>query len=151
VASDSDLFSLISIYDPASGAAGTVSASRISTGTGDYFSLEMYAEEGSLRYSSDSPDGFDFYTRKSGMWSRQFAGSSYSTYSSFPSGHVPPGWLRSMVHAHYVFLTGNDTKSVIPDITHGLAVQRIVRETADHLSNFRRKIGELNMKSSSLR
>jgi predicted dehydrogenase len=140
VSDDSDLFSLISIYDPASGAAGTVSASRISTGTGDYFSLEMYAEEGSLRYSSDTPDGFDFYTRKSGMWSRQFAGSSYSPYSSFPSGHVPPGWLRSMIHAHYVFLTGNDQEAFIPDIRHGLAVQRLVTRTADHLRAFRNAI-----------
>jgi predicted dehydrogenase len=43
VREDSDLFSQISLYDASSGAAGTLSASRISSGTGDYFSFELYA------------------------------------------------------------------------------------------------------------
>jgi hypothetical protein len=67
-------------------------------------------------------------------------GSNYLPITSFPSGHVPPGWLRSMIHAHYVFLTGKDLKSYIPDLKHGLAVQRLVRETAVHLNNYRNLI-----------
>ena len=65
-------------------------------------------------------------------------GSNYKPVTSFPSGHVPAGWLRSMVHAHYVFFTGNDADAFHAGLEHGLAVQRIVRETADHLENFRR-------------
>jgi len=45
-----------------------------------------------------------------------------------------------MIHAHYIFLNGNDPKSFIPDLKHGLAVQRLVRETADHLKNYRNLI-----------
>jgi hypothetical protein len=43
-----------------------------------------------------------------------------------------------MIHAHYVFLSGNDSKDCIPGIEHGLAVQRLVRQTADKLKEFRK-------------
>jgi len=42
-----------------------------------------------------------------------------------------------MIHAHYIFLTGNQAEAAIPDIEHGLQVQRLVRETAEHLGRFR--------------
>jgi len=134
---DSDLFSLISLYDKASGAAGTLSASRISSGTGDHISFELYAEKGALRYSTSGSDSYEFYTEESGVWSRQFSGSDYRPVSSFPSVHVPSGWLRAMIHAHYVFLRGSDSETFIPDIEHGLAVQRLVTKTAEHLRVFR--------------
>ncbi len=137
VREDSDLFSLISVYDDISGAVGTLSASRISSGTGDYFSVELYAQEGALRYSSSSPDSFEFYREESGTWNRRMVGSNYKSVSSFPSAHVPPGWLRSMIHAHYVFLTGKDDNEFVPDIEHGLAVQRLVTLTAKYLKTFR--------------
>jgi predicted dehydrogenase len=136
VVQDSDLFSLISLYDDSTRAAGTLSASRISSGTGDHLSIRLFAEKGALRYSSGSPDFFEFYLEESGLWNRQMVGSNYKPVSSFPSGHVPPGWLRSMIHAHYVFLTGSDPKSFVPDIEHGLAVQRLVTQTAEHLREF---------------
>lgn len=137
---DSDLFSLITLYDSLTSAAGTLSASRISSGTGDLLSLELFAEKGSIRFSSHNPDYFEYYTEQSGMWNRIFTGSNYKPATSFPSGHVPSGWLRAMIHAHYVFLTGNDSKSFIPDLDHGLSVQRLVRQSAEHLGKFRNKI-----------
>ena len=138
VREDSDLFSLISIYDETSGAVGTLSASRISSGTGDYFSFELYAQNGAIRYSSVTPDYFEFYIEEAGMWSRHMVGSNFQPLTSFPSAHVPSGWLRSMIHAHYVFLTGNDQNEFIPDIEHGLAVQRLIRQTAEQLTIFRK-------------
>jgi predicted dehydrogenase len=134
---DSDLFSQISLFDEVTRAVGTLSASRISSGTGDKLTIELFAEKGALRYTSESPDYFEYYLNETGLWSRQMTGSNFKPYTSFPSGHVPQGWLRSMIHAHYVFLTNSDNESVIPDIAHGLAVQRIVRETADYLKEFR--------------
>jgi predicted dehydrogenase len=141
VRADSDLFSLISLWDAANGAVGTIAASRISSGTGDYFSLELYADKGALRYSSASPDQFEYFTEESAVWTRKVAGSNFQPVTSFPSGHVPPGWLRSMIHAHYVFLTGNDHNESLPDLSHGLAVQRLVTDTAAHLKEFRMQIG----------
>jgi predicted dehydrogenase len=140
VPEDSDLFSSISLYDAKTKAAGNMSASRISSGTGDLVHFELYAEKGALRFSSHSVDYFEYFLEETGQWIKQPVGSHYKPITSFPSGHVPPGWLRSMIHAHYIFLTGNDNKAVIPDLNHGLAVQRIVRETATHLAVFRDEV-----------
>jgi predicted dehydrogenase len=134
---DSDLFSLLALYDPVSKAAGTLSASRISSGTGDLISFEIYAEKGSLKYTTSSPDQFEYFSEETGLWHKQFTGSNFKPVTSFPSGHVPSGWLRSMVHAHYVFFTGNDDKCFIPDLEHGLVVQRVLRECSEQLQHFR--------------
>jgi predicted dehydrogenase len=136
----SDLFSQIALYDKNSGAVGSLSASRVSSGTADDIVLEIYAENGALRYSSATADFFEYYTQESGNWTRKMVGSNYKPVTSFPSGHVPPGWLRAMVHAHYVFLTGSTTEIFIPDIAHGLEVQRLVRETAEQLRSFRNQV-----------
>jgi predicted dehydrogenase len=138
VPAGSDLFSSLSLFEPQSGAVGNLSASRISSGTGDLVQLEIFAEKGAFRYSSKNPDYYEYYIEGSDQWIKQMVGSNYNPVSSFPSGHVPPGWLRSMVHAHYQFFTNHDSASRIADLSHGLAVQRIVRETADHLKIFRK-------------
>ncbi len=137
VSAGSDLFSSISLFHPEYHAAGAMSASRISSGTGDLVFFEIFAEKGMLRYSSHTADFFEYYLEESGQWTRKVVGSDYLPITCFPSAHVPPGWLRSMIHAHYVFLGGNDPKSFVPGLGHGLAVQRVVRETADQLKNYR--------------
>ena len=134
----SDLFSQISLYDEESHAAGTLSSSRISSGTGDDLSFEIFATGGALRYSSTTPDFFEYYTEKSGCWSKQITGSNYKPVTAFPSEHVPGGWHRSMIHAHYVFLTNSSFEIIVPDIRHGLAVQHLLIETAEHLVRFRK-------------
>jgi predicted dehydrogenase len=133
----SDLFSQISLYDEESHAAGTLSSSRVSSGTGDNLSFEIFATNGALRYSSLTPDFFEYYTEESGSWSRQMTGSNYRPVTTFPSGHVPGGWHRSMIHAHYVFLTNGSSEIIVPDIRHGLSVQRLLIDTAEHLKRFR--------------
>lgn len=140
VPADSDLFSLITLHDPESGAAGVISASRVSSGTGDMLSFELHAEKGSLKYSSHFPDFFEYYTEDSGIWHKISTGSSYKPVSSFPSGHVPPGWLRALVHAHYVFFTSGESESMLPDLEHGLEVERILRESAGQMRIFRNRV-----------
>lgn len=133
----SDLFSLILLHDRSAGSAGTLAASRISSGTGDSLSIDLYAEKGALRYSSDNADYFEYFTEETGRWQRKMVGSNFKPHTSFPSGHVPGGWLRAMIHAHYVFLTDATAEPLVPDIEHGLAVQRLVTQTAVHLEKFR--------------
>ena len=135
---DSDLFSSIALFDPLTRAVGHLSASRISSGTGDLIHLEIHAEKGALRYSSHQPDYFEYFLESENRWIRQSVGSHFKPITSFPSGHVPGGWLRALVHAHYMFLTGDHRGSFFPDLSHGLSVQRIVRETAGFLRAFNR-------------
>jgi len=137
---DSDLFSAISLFDPESKAVGNMSASRVSSGTGDWVNLEIFSEKGAIKYSSYNPDYFEYFLESDNKWVRQMVGSHYKPHTSFPSGHVSPGWLRAMIHAHYIFLTGISDTSFNTDLAHGLAVQRIVRENADYLSKFRENI-----------
>lgn len=138
VPAGSDLFSSLSLIEQKTGAVGNMSASRISSGTGDLVHLEIYAENGAFRYSSQNSEYFEYFIEGSNQWVKQMVGSNYKPVTSFPSGHVPPGWLRSMVHAHFQFFTGIDKQAFQTDLNHGLAVQRIVRETADHLNTFRK-------------
>jgi hypothetical protein len=49
-----------------------------------------------------------------------------------------------MIHAHYVFLKGGESEIILPDIEHGLQVQRLVRETAGHLEKFRKLRNDVN-------
>lgn len=137
VPAGSDLFSTLGIYDPASRGVGNLSASRITSGSGDLVYLELYGELGALRYSSQTPDFFEYYLESDGIWIRQPVGSNYNGITSFPSGHVPAGWLRSLVHSHYLFTGGTDNAASIPDLAHGLEVQRLVRDTAIYLEKFR--------------
>ena len=134
----SDLFSSVSLVDPKTKAAGNLSASRITSGSGDLVYLEIFAEKGALKYSSQTPDYFEYFPEQEGKWIRQPVGSNYAGISSFPSGHVPAGWLRSMVHAHWLFLGGKDPQGFVPGLSHGLEVQRLVRETARHLEIYRK-------------
>lgn len=143
VPAGSDLFSSISLFDSKTLAAGHLSASRISSGTGDLVYLEIYAEKGTIKYSSQSSDYFEYFLESTGNWVKQPVGSNYAGITSFPSGHVPAGWLRSMVHAHYLFLGGSDKSAFVPDLDHGLEVQRLVRQTAIHLEKYRKNIKSL--------
>jgi predicted dehydrogenase len=138
VPAGSDLFSEISVVDTTTKAAGTISGSRVSSGTGDLMAFEIYAENGAIKYSSHIPDTFEYYLEETGNWTKVFTGSNYQPATSFPSAHVPGGWLRSLIHAHYVFLKGYQHSTFVPDLKHGLAVQRVVRETADFMERFRR-------------
>jgi predicted dehydrogenase len=141
VPAGSDLYSEISLFDPKTHAVGNVSGSRVSSGTGDMMAFEIYAEKGAIRYNSWYPDRFEYFFEQQGDWSTRFTGSNFKPVTSFPSGHVPAGWLRALIHAHYVFLTGDDEHAFVPDLHHGLEVQRLVRETAANMALFRKKSG----------
>lgn len=136
----SDLFSEISVIEKTTRAVGTISGSRVSSGTGDLMAFEIFAEKGAIKYTSHQPDTFEYFTEEKGNWIKVFTGSNYQPATSFPSAHVPGGWLRSLIHAHYVFLTGDRKGAFVPDLKHGLAVQRIVRETAAFMEEFRKRV-----------
>lgn len=139
VDASSDLFSEIALIDTNSGAVGHLNASRVSAGTGDLLAFDLFAEKGAIRFHSHRPDYFEYYLEDEGNWVSVYAGSNFQPHSNFPSGHVPSGWLRSMIHAHYLFLSDADESNFVPDLKHGLVVQRLVHETAQYLTSFRTK------------
>jgi predicted dehydrogenase len=129
----SDLCSTALLRESKSGAQGSVTASRISAGSGDWLELEIMCTKCAFRVSTKNPDILEFYPGgNAGEWQTIHCGSDYLPATKFPSLSMPSGWLRSMIHAHYLFFGGEDEHAYVPDITHGLTVQRLVRQTAEH-------------------
>ena len=64
-------------------------------------------------------------------WKRHDIFSDYLPASKFSSNYVPSGWLRALVHNHYLFLGGQQGISIIPDLAHGIQVQKLILEIAE--------------------
>jgi predicted dehydrogenase len=129
---ESDLCTTILLSDPKSGAAGTAVASRVSAGSGDHLFLDIRGSRGALRFDTATPDVYDTFLPKHG-WQQHAVMSDYLPVSKFPSDYLPSGWLRAMIHAHYLFLGGQQDISQIPDLSHGITVQRLLLETAEKI------------------
>ena len=128
----SDLCTTLLLEEPTSGAAGTLVASRISPGTGDLLKIEIWGTHGALLFSTTNPDSYQTYLPDQG-WNTVKILSDYSPASTFPAHYTPSGWLRALVHNHYLFLGGEPNISIIPDLAHGIQVQRLLQQTAEHI------------------
>lgn len=132
VPADSDLCTTAILEEPTSGAVGTMTASRVSAGTGDQLSLEIHGTRGAITFNTSQPDTYESYLPDEG-WRRHDTYSDYLPASKFSSGYVPSGWLRALVHNHYLFLGGEPGISFIPDLAHGIQVQKLLQQIADCL------------------
>ena len=94
------------------GAMGTITASKLATGTNDEMDIRLFGEKGALHFNADYPGTLDFYdnTDPDGAYggSRGFkAIESVQRYEK-PGGAMPApklaiGWLRAHVHSLYTF------------------------------------------------
>ncbi|MBV7327392.1 hypothetical protein KFU94_03860 [Chloroflexi bacterium TSY] len=138
VPSESDLCTTVLLEDTRSGAVGTAVASRVSIGSGDLLELELRGEKGCLRLSTEHPDILQVYMSNiQHEWRSINCGNEYQPISGFPSSSSPSGWLRSLIHAHYLFFGGTDEYAFIPDLKHALTVQRLIHQVSEHLANIR--------------
>jgi predicted dehydrogenase len=126
----SDLCTTALIEESTSGAVGSLLASRISAGTGDQLAIELRGEKGALLFSTANPDCYDTYLPDEG-WRRHEVNSNYQPQTTFPSDYAPSGWLRALVHNHYLFFGGDPAISFLPDLTHGILVQRLLQAIAE--------------------
>lgn len=129
---ENDLCTTLLLEEASSGAVGTLVASRVSAGTGDHLSLELRGSRGALLFSTDQPDCYESFLPEEG-WVRHEANSDFLPDSGFPSNYVTAGWLRALVHNHYLFLGGEPGISFIPDLSHGIQVQRLIQQVAERL------------------
>jgi predicted dehydrogenase len=132
VPTETDLCTTVLLEEMTSGAAGTLVASRVSAGTGDQLSLELRGSRGALLFDSARPDCYETYLPDEG-WQRHEVNSDYLPASGFSSPYVPAGWLRALVHNHYLFFGGESGISFIPDLAHGIRVQHLVNDIAEIL------------------
>lgn len=118
----------------ASGAFGTVMATRYATGAVDDLNLSIHGQRGALRFQMMEPNWLYVYDQqitgdplggKRG-WTR------IETIQNYPGSPVPParsflGWTRSMAHNLYSFLSAVvlDTDPV-PGLEDGLRVHHVL-------------------------
>lgn len=129
---NSDLCSTALIEETNSGAIGTMVASRVSQGTGDHLSLEIRGTRGALLFDTATPDCYRTFLPELG-WQRHEVMSNYLPITKFPADYAPSGWLRALVHNHYLFLGGEPDTSFLPDLHHGIQVQRLLQQIANHI------------------
>jgi len=134
VPSSSDLCSIALLADRATGAVGTLTASRISAGAGECLELEIRCVDGGFRFSTERPDELEVFEAAPGSHRVAHCGSDYGCHSHFPAAVVSAGWLRSFVHAQYIFLGGRDELPA-PGLHHGLSVQRLLRESVNRFAS----------------
>ena len=124
---ETDLCATVLLEETTSGAAGTLVASRVSAGTGDQLTLELRGSRGALLFDTARPDCYESYLPDAG-WQRHEVNSDYLPASKFSSAYVPAGWLRALVHNHYLFFGGEPGISFIPDLAHGIRVQHLIQD-----------------------
>lgn len=132
VPKESDLCTTVLLEEPHSGAIGTMLASRVSQGTGDHLALEIRATQGALLFDTARPDVYETYLPEYG-WQPHTVNSDYRPASTFPAHLAPAGWLRALVHNHYMFLDGDPGISFVPDLKHGIQVQQLIQLIADQI------------------
>jgi len=130
----SDMHTVVVVRDELSGAHGTLTASRVAAGHEDTLELEFSGERGAVRVRSAQPGDVELCTSPSRQdWTRVHCASDYGPRSRFPARGEPAGWLRPLIHAHYQLFGGTAEDEFLPDLDHGLAVQRVLHEVADRL------------------
>lgn len=118
------------------GAKGTITASKLATGTNDDLTLEIYGERGSLKFDLMNPNYLAFYdaTDKSGAFGGECGfklieccGRYSAPGGVFPSVKAPLGWLRGHVGSMYAFLDAvHGGKATCPSFEDGAYVQHIM-------------------------
>ena len=123
-----ELFSmLVQTYD---NAQGTLTVGKISQGTNDDLSFEIYGEKGSLRFSLMNPNWLDFYDASAPVRVRGFTRiECVGRYPDmiFPSSKAPAGWLYGHLASMHAFLTAAaKDEPFFPSLSDGIYVQYVM-------------------------
>lgn len=120
----------------ASGAMGTLEATKIATGSEDELRLEIHGSEGALRFNGMDPHHLELYDATAAEqplgglrgWNRIDTGQRYpAPDTNFPSPKAPIGWIRSHVACLASFLEAVAAgRPAEPDLRQGIRVQQLL-------------------------
>ena len=125
----SDLCLNALLIDRTSGAAGTLTASRVSAGTGDQLEFELWGEKGSLRYSLEEPTILRTTLEGKGMQTWDLLSRIGKIYPPAPEAFPKQHWI-ALLESHYRFFNPGKFPILLPDLKHGLQVQDLVNQIA---------------------
>lgn len=130
---DVDDFALLELR-MASGAFGTMEASRVATGATNDMGFEIYGSKGALRYNFADPNWLYAYSLDAAgaPISGQRGFTRIETIQRYPGAHspdwtAPTGFVRAHAECQYRFLRAIwDDNAPAPDMVDGLRVQEIM-------------------------
>jgi len=124
----------------ASGALGTIEASRLATGTNDELRFEIHGDHGALRFNLMDPNWLHAYDHRDPAGphggSRGFkaieAVQRYPQPAALPGPKLSIGWVRAHIACLHHFITCIvEDREPRPSLHDGLAVQRIMAAAAE--------------------
>ncbi len=126
------------------GALGTMSATKLATGTEDEVRFEIHGNRGALRFNGSAPHFLEIFDAtaptspiggKSG-WTRVATGQKYPLPAGFPGGKLQIGWIRHHMACLYNFMEdvvagrpGN------PGLEQGIFIQRLMDRVEESAQN----------------
>jgi len=123
------------------GAMGSITASKLATGTNDDLDIVLYGEKGALHFNAERPDVLEFYdnTDPSGPFGGSRGFKAIESFQRFekPGGQMPApklaiGWVRAHVHNMYTFFNCVHTgASPSPSIADGVYNQYVLDKACE--------------------
>ena len=124
------------VAKPASGALGTIEATKLATGTEDELRLEIHGTRGALRFNGMDPHHLELHDASAadrplgGLrgWNRIDTGQRYEhPANGFPSPKVAFGWIRSHMACLANFLQAvAEGRPAVPGLEQGIRVQHLI-------------------------
>ncbi len=118
------------------GAMGTLEVSKVATGAGDGFSVELCGDKGAVRFDLMDPNWLYFYdeTKPGGALGGERGWQRLETIQAYPApgGSFLPaknaiGWARAHMHCYYCFLRDfYEGRQPHPSLEEGAYVQRLM-------------------------
>lgn len=118
------------------GAVGTITVSKLATGSNDDLNLCIYGEKGSLKFSLMQPNFLYFYDAtassgalggNAGYTAIECVGRYPSPGGAFPASKAPSSWIRAHMQSMYEFLASvYSGVPHSPDFSDGAHVQRVM-------------------------
>jgi predicted dehydrogenase len=133
--------SVVLLARMASGALGSIEATKLATGSEDELRLEIHGAQGALRFNGMDPHHLELYDATvpeqplGGVrgWNRIHTGQRYpAPATNFPSPKAPIGWTRSHVACLANFLEAAAAdRAADPDLRQGIRVQHLMECVRD--------------------
>ncbi len=119
------------------GATGTVTASKIATGTEDEIGFEIHGTKGAIKLVPGNFDKLCYYnaaTANSPLggvrgWTAIDCGQRYRSPAGFPTPKASIGWLRGHVHCLWNFLESvHAGRQPEPSLRQGIRIQKLLEQ-----------------------
>ena len=145
---DTDDLALM-ILRHASGAVGTIEATKFATGIMDEIRFEIHGEKGALRFNLMDPNWLEVYDARDtdapiggmrGFRKVECVQRYPKPANGFPSPKASIGWIRAHAHCMYNFLEAVALdKKPSPSLEEGLRLQRVLAAGYDSAASGRQQ------------